>query len=99
MLNQRCPLARHDGVRTDVGVVGYLNEIIEFYALANVSTAHRRTVYASVGSYLHVVLNGHNANLRNLVVLAGLFVRANPKPSAPITLPLWMVTLLPKRHS
>ena len=61
-------LRRHHGVGTDVGVVGNLNQVVELHALANVGRAHGRAVNASVGTNLHIILDGYDTNLRNLVV-------------------------------
>ena len=45
-----------------------LNQVVELYALANVGRTHGRTVNASVGTNLHIILDGNDTNLRNLVV-------------------------------
>ena len=51
--------------------MGNLHEVVEFHALSYRGRAHRGAVHARVGTYLNVVFNGHNAYLRNLVVLIG----------------------------
>ena len=61
-------LCRHHCVGTDVGVVGNLNHIVELHALANIGRAHGRAVNASVGTNLHIILDGNDTDLRNLVV-------------------------------
>ena len=61
-------LRRHHGVGTDVGVVGNLNQVVEFHALANVGRTHGRAVNAGVGTNLHIILDSNDTNLRNLVV-------------------------------
>ena len=61
-------LSRHDGIFADIGIVGNLHQVVELDALADVGATHSRTVYARIGSYLHIVLDGDDAYLWNLVV-------------------------------
>ena len=48
--------------------MGHLDEVVELHATADDGLAHGAAVDARVGAYLHIVLDDHNAYLRNLVV-------------------------------
>ena len=58
----------------DICVVGYLHEVVELHALADIGAAHRGTIDAGVGPDLHIVLNHDDADLRYLVILSRLLV-------------------------
>ena len=61
-------LRRHDGIGSDVGVVGNLHKIVKFHAFANIGATHGRTVDTGVGTDFHIILYRYNANLRYLVI-------------------------------
>ena len=48
--------------------MGNLHEVVELNALADDGRTHCRTVYTGVSADLNIVLDGHDANLRYLVV-------------------------------
>jgi len=76
--------------------MGNLDKIINFNIALNPCSTHCGAIDCSIGTYFHVVINLHNANLWNLgIVLAG---DAKPKPSAPTTTPECKITRLPMMH-
>ena len=64
-------LRRHDRVLSHFHIVRNLYEVVKFHTLADDGAAHRRAVNTCVGTNLHIVLDGHDANLRNLFVAFG----------------------------
>ena len=52
--------------------MGHLNQVVKFHTLVDDSLTHRRTVHTCVGANLHIVLDHHDADLRNLVVALGV---------------------------
>ena len=54
----------------DSYVVSDLDEVIDLGSLANDSLAKGRTIDCRTGSDLNIVLDSHNACLRNLVMFA-----------------------------
>ena len=61
-------LSRHHRVGTHIHVVRYLHEVVELHAVTNNRGSHGRAVHTSVGTYFHIILNGYDSNLRNLLV-------------------------------
>ena len=45
----------------DVGIMGYLHQIVELHAFPDVCGAHSGAVDTCVGTYLHVVFYGDDA--------------------------------------
>ena len=61
-------MSRHHGILANLAIVSHLDKVVELHALMDHGLAHRRAVDTGIGSDLHIVLDDHNANLRNLVV-------------------------------
>ena len=56
---------------TDFDVVGDLHQVVELHAAADVGAAHRGAVNAGVGTNFDPILDGDDADLRNLFVAVG----------------------------
>ena len=48
--------------------MGNLNQVVELHTLAYIGATHGRAIDASIGTYLHIVFDGDDTNLWNLVV-------------------------------
>lgn len=67
-------LCRHDGVLADISVVSDLHEVVELDTLAHGCCAHCGSVDTGIGTDLNIILDGHDAELWNLIILIGLGV-------------------------
>ena len=86
-------LGNDDAMSADHHVMGNLNEIIDFSALADHRVADATAIDRGAGAYFHVVLNNDSAELRNFRVSADAHDVTDPP--WPMLQPAWIVTPSP----
>ena len=88
--------ARDPNLRDDNGmfpndhVVRDLDQVIDFHAFLNPGASKARPIDRRIRADLDIVIDLHDTDLRNFLMSTGLI--SKPKPSEPMTTPLWMIT-------
>ncbi len=87
----------HRRVVADLHVVGNLNLVVQFDAIANSRISQRTPIDCRIDADLDVITEGDATDLCNLVV--DTFILGKAKALPPSTAPDWMTTRLPMRTS
>jgi hypothetical protein len=65
-------LSGDDGILSNNHIVGDLNQVVYLRAATDNGSPQRRPVYGSIGPNLHIILDHHDSNLRDLDALSPL---------------------------